>query len=87
VAHVAGNPTSPPPYPNNSIQSSLLWHSFSSSTIAWPLPSLPPGYRHISSCRRCQFLLFSGYDFCYGGPLAGVKETIRESPLWLHARR
>jgi hypothetical protein len=24
VAHVAGNPTSPPPYPNNSIQSSLL---------------------------------------------------------------
>jgi hypothetical protein len=36
---------------------------------------------------RCQFLLFSGYGFCNGGPLAGVKETISESSLWLHACR
>jgi hypothetical protein len=36
---------------------------------------------------RCQFLLFTRYDFCNGGPLSGVKETINESPLWLHARR
>jgi hypothetical protein len=35
----------------------------------------------------CQFLLFSVYGFCNGGSLAGVKETISESPLLLHARR
>jgi hypothetical protein len=35
----------------------------------------------------CQLLLFSGYDFSNGGPLAGFKETISESSLWLHARR
>jgi hypothetical protein len=34
-----------------------------------------------------KFLLFRGYGFCNGGPLAGVKETISESSLWLHARR
>jgi hypothetical protein len=35
----------------------------------------------------CQFLLFSGYNFCNGEPLLRVKETITESPLWLHACR
>jgi hypothetical protein len=35
----------------------------------------------------CQFLLFSGHGFCNGGTLAGIKETISKSPLWLHACR
>jgi hypothetical protein len=35
----------------------------------------------------CQFILFSGHDFRNRGPLAEVKETISESPLWLHALR
>jgi hypothetical protein len=51
------------------------------------VPRFTYDLHRTSGLGGCQFLLFSGPGFCNRGPLAGVKETISESILWLHARR
>jgi hypothetical protein len=57
----------------------VLLHITGSITDIWLAPYMWLG--------GCQFLLFSGHGFYNGWHLAKVKETISESPLWLHAHR